>query len=253
MYTQRDTAQDHGVQVSLATYAYDELKRALLVGDFRLGSRLGETALASELGVSRTPIREALSRLHAEGLVVRFDEGGYGPAAPDLHTITELYEVRRGLEFTALSRGGHDEGALLTLQRDWRDLDPALEPTTDGGGPAFVLLDEEFHVRLALAAGNRALTELLVHVNERIRIVRMHDFLTPDRVRTTVSEHLEIVDALLGGDDATELLRTHLDVSERIVEGRAALALSRMIGSDRGLPRGVTAGIGTGGVGGLHG
>ncbi|MGF1600212.1 MAG: GntR family transcriptional regulator [Acidimicrobiales bacterium] len=115
--TRDTTAGRRGDRPPLAVQAYADLKHRLLVGDFPLGVRLGETALADQLDMSRTPVREALSRLHAEGLVVRHPDGGFSPAAPDLHTISELYEVRRGLEFTALRRGRHDEGQLGVAPR----------------------------------------------------------------------------------------------------------------------------------------
>src|SRR6185503_18531362 len=89
---------------SRAEQAYGELKQQLLAGDFALGQRLGEERLAGLIGVSRTPIREALSRLHVEGFVERLPDGGYGPTAPDLPAVRELYEVRRGLELAALRR-----------------------------------------------------------------------------------------------------------------------------------------------------
>jgi DNA-binding GntR family transcriptional regulator len=240
MYTALDTGRSDRLGParlpgrSLAAYCYDELKRRLLVGDFALGRRLAEVSLTDLLGVSRTPVREALSRLHAEGLVLRLPEGGYSPAAPDLHTVSELYEVRRGLEFTALRRGGHDRSRLIDLRNEWAGFDA---PTSDGEcGPEFVLQDEEFHLGLATAAGNVALVEMLLHVNERIRFVRMQDFLTADRVEKTISEHLGIVEALLddGAVTAEERLHSHLEISERVVEQRAAIALSRMLGAHRG-------------------
>jgi DNA-binding GntR family transcriptional regulator len=218
---------------SRAAYAYDELKRRLLIGDFPLARRLGEVALGELLGMSRTPVREALSRLHVEGLVVRLDEGGFAPAAPDLHTVAELYEVRRSLEFTALHRGGHDPAQLEAIRADWAAMQP---PGAEGEcGPEFVLHDEDFHLSLALAAGNRSLADLLGQTNERIRFVRMQDFLTADRVSKTISEHLGIVQALLDGESerADRRLRTHLFVSERVVEERAAVALSRMLSVSR--------------------
>ena len=148
-----------------------------------------------------------------------------------MHEITELYEVRRSLEFTALGRGSHDRAALDELRCEWSSVE---EPTSDTDcGPDFVLQDEQFHIGLAAAAGNQSLTKLLRQVNERIRFVRMHDFLTADRVSKTITEHLGIVEALLddvaGGAGAAERLSAHLDVSERVVEQRAALALSRMV------------------------
>ena len=212
----------------MTSVAYDALKRRLLTGEFRIGRRLAEVALAEQLGVSRTPVREALARLHAEGFVVRLPEGGYSPAAPDLHTIAELYVVRRGLELTALhNEQGHDDGALRALRDDWLAFDPA-PPAPD---PDFVLHDEDFHIRLAEASGNRSLAEILTRVSERIRIVRVQDFLSADRIRKTVAEHLSIVEALLEHDHelADRRLNRHLAISRRVVERRAAVALSRMI------------------------
>ncbi len=235
MYTDRDTGVVGDKRPEpLGAQAYRTLKHRLLIGDYRLGVRLAEAALGEQLDMSRTPIREALSRLHTEGLVVRHDEGGFSPAAPDLHSIAELYEVRRSLEFTALARGEHDIDAVSALRDDWLALRATAEVELTEG-PEFVLHDEDFHVRLASAAGNRTLVDYLVTVNERIRIVRMHDFLTADRVEATIAEHLGIADELLaGGPGATrDLLHHHLAVSEQVVEERSAIALARMVGGRR--------------------
>lgn len=230
MYTASDTTLSRGEQ------AYGELKRRLLLGEFPLGARLGEERLASLVGVSRTPVREALSRLHVEGFVERLPDGGYGPTAPDLHSVRELYEVRRGLELVALrrpTRGGppHDRDQLEALLVDWRSLDPPVPEThTD---PSFVMLDEDFHLRLAAAAGNGELVALLQSVNERIRLVRIHDFLTAERIAATIDQHARIVVALLheGPAAAVDRLDRHLSESLAVVEQRAAAALSRMLAS----------------------
>lgn len=209
---------------------YDELKRRLLDGEFRLGQRLGEVALAERLAVSRTPVREALTRLHAEGFVVRLPEGGFSPAAPDLHTIAELYVVRRGLELTALfGPDGHDGRQLEDLRDEWASFD---RPDDDAeGDPGFVLLDEDFHIRMAGAGGNRSLVDLLTRVSERIRVIRIYDFLTPNRIRETIDEHLSIVDALIASElkVAERRLTRHLRISREIVEQRSAAALTRMV------------------------
>lgn len=217
----------------LRDQVYDEVKRRLLLGDFALNVRLGEERLASLVGVSRTPVREALLRLHAEGLVDRHPEGGYCPTAPDLAAIHDLYEVRMALEVAALRRPvergtNHDLEAVKDLRSEWR----ALAGATPEPDPSFVLLDEEFHVRLAAASGNGALADHLRVVNERIRIVRMHDFLTPERVEQTVTQHLGILDAVLAGDvaQAVRRFRRHLGESMAVVEDRAARALARVAG-----------------------
>jgi DNA-binding GntR family transcriptional regulator len=223
---------------SRAERAYGELKQLLLSGEFALGHRLGEERLATLIGVSRTPVREALSRLHVEGFVERLPEGGFCPTAPDLNRIHQLYEVRFGLERMALRRPltnaeDHDIEQLEILRADWVGL---LEPPYDTD-PSFVLLDEDFHARLALAAGNAALADQLQGINERIRIVRVHDFLSPERVERTIEQHLGIVEALILHDlDETERrLDAHFGESLAVVEERAAQALARMIGAGRNL------------------
>ena len=222
------------------------LKRRLLVGEFAFGHRLGEERLAAMLDVSRTPVREALARLHTEGLVQRHPEGGFEPAFPDMDRIAELYEVRKSLELTAVRRTvgpdaigpiavgddagamTHDRDALLSLRRDWEALE---DDPGEHADPDFVLVDEDFHIRLALSSGNTALAEILAMVNERIRIVRVHDFLTEERILATVEEHLGIIDGLLEGavDTTVERLEAHIDESARVASGRAINAMVRML------------------------
>jgi len=210
---------------------FAELKRRLLAGEEPLGRRLGEERLASALGVSRTPVREALHRLLSEGLVQRDAEGGFRPTVPDVVGMRTLYEVRIGLETQALRRPSsigaeHDRARLLDLRDEWLALADDVPPAT----PEFVLLDEAFHTTLADAAGNAVLVEFLRVVNERIRVVRMQDFLTVDRVVDTIREHLSIVDAVLRGDcdAAVQEFDVHLHDSLAVVEERTLRALARM-------------------------
>ncbi|HEX3541335.1 MAG TPA: GntR family transcriptional regulator [Acidimicrobiales bacterium] len=217
---------------SRAEEAYTEIKRRLLVGELRLGARLGEERLATNLGLSRTPIREALLRLHSEGLIDRHPEGGYRPRAPMVSGVRELYEVRRGLELLAIRRPDaegvpHDRGILEQIRDEWATLAEDI-PESD---PGFVIADESFHMGIAEAAGNEALVELLGHVNQRIRVVRMQDFLARPRMEATVTQHLAIVTALLDGDReaAADALAHHLGESMAVVETLASRALARML------------------------
>jgi DNA-binding GntR family transcriptional regulator len=212
-------------------HAYTELKGRLLSGEFRLGARLVETKLATLLGVSRTPIREALLRLDAEGLVERHQDGGYMPLVPDVAAVRALYEVRAGLELLAMQRPArlgtrHDPAVLGDLVDVWEAL--ALEPPAPD--PSFVLLDEEFHVTLASAAGNPAIVDHLRQINERIRVVRMVDFMTDDRIESTIEEHLDIARSVLDGEllTAEQRFSDHLDHSQTVVERRVNVAIARM-------------------------
>ena len=219
---------------SRTQHAYRELKTRVLTGEFPLNVRLGEERLATLLGVSRTPVREALLRLDAEGLLSRSPDGGWCPVAPNVPAVRQLYEARMALELAALRRPSetgqvHDHEMLGALRAEWR----ALESSNPEPDPNFVELDEHFHIGLARAAGNDVLVDLLNSVNERIRLVRMHDFLTAERVVRTVAQHLGIVEAVLGGDLRTAELRFahHLGESMAVVEERATRALARMASS----------------------
>jgi DNA-binding GntR family transcriptional regulator len=225
MYTDPYTGSSAGERV------FSDLKARLLAGDFAVGRRLGEERLAALLDVSRTPVREALHRLHTEGLVVRHVEGGFVPAVPDVITMRTLYEVRVGLEVQALRRPAglgttHDRERLEQLYTEWQ----ALRDDEPAPSPDFVLLDESFHLTLADAAGNPVLVEFLRTVNERIRIVRMQDFLTADRIGETIAQHLGIAESVLLGDTDVAVTRfdNHLTESLAVVEERTLQAIALM-------------------------
>lgn len=212
-------------------FVYERLRRMLLMGAFPFGHRLTEERIAEQLEVSRTPVREAFVRLHADRLLDRHADGGFYVAEPDLADVRDLYELRLILELRGLQRaregtGRHDLRIIETLRDEWRGI-RQQPPEPD---PAFVELDETFHVALSRAAGNVAITDTLVTVNARIRPVRMYDFLTADRITLSISEHLGILEAVLIDDLALaeNRLKYHIGASMEIVESRAAHAITQM-------------------------
>ena len=216
-----------------ADHAYAELKRRLLSGEFALNVRLGEERLASLIGMSRTPIREALFRLHAEGLVERWPDGGFRPVAPDVSVMRDIYEVRAALEVTAIRRPSqqgtvHDRDILDGLRSDWLQLAEDVDHEPD---PGFVAVDESFHITLAEAAGNSVLVDQLRQLNDRIRVVRMQDFMVEGRIQTTGAGRLAIFDVLRDGRsaDAERLLSEHIGGSIGVVEDRVRRAVTRMV------------------------
>lgn len=194
--------------------------------------RIVEYRLSTELDVSRTTLRQALLRLEADGLIRR-EEDGFYPTIPDLREIRELYELRSVIECLGIDRivasGGqlaHDRSSLEQLHDQWAALDAERpEPSPD-----IVLMDEEFHESVLAASGNRVLVETLRSVNVRIRLVRMYDYITEDRVEATIAEHLQIIEALVAGDlaSARKLLVHNIDSGFQIVQQRALSALGMM-------------------------
>lgn len=211
---------------------YARLRRMVLVGVFPTRERLGEERVAEMLGVSRTPVREAMVRLHSDRLLRRYADGGYYVAEPELADLRDIYELRIALELRGLVRSregfpAHDLSTLEPLRDRWRALAADL-PAPD---PSFVDLDEAFHVVLSRSSGNAAIADTLETVNARIRPIRMTDFLTQDRIELTVTQHLGIVEAVLVRDIdlAVDRMRQHVGESMEVVERRASQAIISMV------------------------
>ncbi len=212
---------------------YLQVRRMALTGEFPFWQRLPEVGLAEQLGVSRTPVREALARLAADGILSRFEDGGYYVAEPNLVDLRDLYELRITLELRGILRAKeegveHDPEALAALHAQWLQIRDSPLPVADG---SFIELDESFHVGLSRASGNLILTETLEAVNARIRAVRMHDFFDAERIDVSITEHLGIVEAVQRReiDEAAELLRDHIGASLAVVEDRVTRAMTRMM------------------------
>ena len=205
---------------------YVSLRRDLISGAITATERLGEERLAELYGVSRTPVREALARLQADGLVMRAEDGLH-PYRPRVDDLAGLYELRRTLESRGIVRAiedptvRHDRKIIAEELETWRRaIDSELEPAD------VVLMDERFHTTRLAASGNSSLTDALRAVNSKVRPVRMLGSMTPANFRAQIGEHITIgelvVDAKL--DDALVALLAHIDSSRDRVIARAEQA-----------------------------
>lgn len=216
-----------------ADRVYSALRERLLRGDMPVGRRLIEQQLAEEFETSRTPVREALRRLEGDGHIVRDRGGGMCPSAPSVKSMRELYEVRVALEELCARRAASsgDRGRIEAIEHDWRALHAAWHDARAlPRGPDFVYADEGFHRALATASGNDVAESLLGDLNDRIRVLRIYDFTTDDRIGATIAEHLEIVACVLSGDAdaAAAFMRAHVQRSALVVRERVGSALARM-------------------------
>lgn len=217
--------------MSRAERVHRSLRDDVLNGRITPRTRLAEEPLARQHGVSRTPVREALTRLRADGLIERRD-GAFFVVVPNLDELRDMYELRVTLELRGITRAIENAGVRHDLQvladelGRWREL-RVSPPAPD---PNFVVLDERFHTELSRASGNPALTEALVAVNQKIRRVRMYDFLSADRIEATIAEHIDIVELTIAGmlDEAYVALCEHIGASADVVLERAKRALTQM-------------------------
>jgi DNA-binding GntR family transcriptional regulator len=217
---------------SLGEKVYRSLLRDLSAGVIRPSERLAEERLADIYGVSRTPVREALARLLADGLLERHADGLY-PYRPRLDELADLFELRMILEARGIQRviAGHASHDQLTVRREldlWRERrERPPEP-----GPDLVVADEQFHATLLAAAGNASLVEALAGVHARVRPLRALDVPAADRIAAMTGEHIRIAEHLLAGDLDTALvgLLAHITSSRDhvLTRARQALALTRL-------------------------
>lgn len=200
-----------------ADEVYAQLKRD--VAEFSLvpGDRFTESEISERLGVSRTPVRQALFRLQQEGYVEVLFRSGWRVLPFDFDQFEQLYDLRMVLETTAVHRlceSDHrvDRSLLDSLAGIW--LVPATQRSADTVQVA--QWDEEFHCALVAAAGNAEMARVHRDVTDRIRIIRRLDFTQQSRVDATYEEHAKILKSIRAnrGDQAAMLLRAHIETSQ---------------------------------------
>lgn len=189
---------------------YDQVRAMATDFEFKPDERINEGALAGKLGTSRTPLREALNRLVAEGFLTFQNGRGFFCRSLDPDQILGLYEARQAIECEALrlavSRATDDEIAEVMVFLE----ETETAYSSSSSSEALVELDEAFHLRLVRMAKNQELERILANVNARIRYVRWIDM--SERRGITPAAHVRIVEALAARNEtlAVDELRSHI-------------------------------------------
>jgi DNA-binding GntR family transcriptional regulator len=203
-------------RTSLAEQVYSRLKTEM--NQFMLvpGDRLSEAEIGTRLGVSRTPVRQALFRLRDEGFLEVEAKSGWYVKPLDFAKLDNLYDLRITLELASVTklcqRSESDNNDLDNLISIW--LVPAAERLNDAGKVG--ALDEQFHTTLVQAAGNDEVSRVHLDVTERIRIIRRLDFTRADRIAATYAEHAKILRSVIQrkASQAKMLLSAHIEQSK---------------------------------------
>lgn len=190
---------------------YEVLKGWILAGRLAPGERLRETALAAELRISRTPIRDALRRLEQDRLIIPVPGPAYEVYLPTIKDVDDLYMARAFLEGGA-ARLAARIGAVEPVQRMGIILEQMRQ--SYGTQPAEVLLDLDtrFHECLIAASENSVLMELHSHLSTRLCQLRGMSGDFSLRQQRVLEQHTAIVEAIRLGDSsaAEELTRAHI-------------------------------------------
>lgn len=183
----------------LREIVYEELKRQILVGEIAPGTRMMEVDLAEDMGVSRTPVREAIRKLEKEGLVTIEPRRGAYASDISIKDMLDVLEVRQNLEGMAAALA-----ARKVSEEEKRDFIKANEAynaaVKSGNTEEIIKCDEYFHQLIVNYSDNKTLTQLLSQVQElalRFRYIYYDDF---SRYEKMPMEHIEIEETILSGD-----------------------------------------------------
>jgi DNA-binding GntR family transcriptional regulator len=224
------SATDKNVEIasdSVVDRVYEQLKAMAISYEFKPGERLNEGDIAKRLGVSRTPLREALNRLNTEGFL-RFTPGkGFFCRELDAHEIFDLYELRKSIEVAsvrlAVKRAKDADIDELLAFLDATGPDPGERTSVE-----LVELDETFHERLMAMSGNAEMLRVLRNVNARIRF-------DMDRINrsNTQAEHRAVLAGVRARDEeaCVSVLEKHIDrrldqITSAIKEGYAQIYMA---------------------------
>lgn len=183
----------------LRELVFESLREAIISGRLRPGERLMEIQLAEELGVSRTPVREAIRKLELEGLVLMIPRKGAYVSRFSMKDIADVFEIRRALEGLAarLAAERCTEEELDDLERILvRSAELAQREKVD----ETVDLDTQFHEALMKAAHNERLSQMVANLREQIQRFRNSSLRQPGRLHLALEEHRRIVEAIAERD-----------------------------------------------------
>ncbi|NJC70274.1 GntR family transcriptional regulator [Planosporangium thailandense] len=209
--------------LSATTRAYQHVKRAILEQLYPGGTLLTEAEIADAVGVSRTPVREALLRLEGEGLVALYPKRGALVLPVSAREVDEVIEARLLVEGHAATRAWARRSELVAT------LEPLLRAMRDartaGDVPAFMEADRAFHAAVVEAAGNRILADLYHRLRDRqMRMGVASMRLSPDRMDRALADHGAMLTALRGDslDHFTHLVHEHVATTAGNLHGAQA-------------------------------
>lgn len=202
----------------LRDVVFNTLRQAIITGEFAPGERLMEIVLAERLGVSRTPVREAIRKLELEGLVVMVPRKGAEVARITEDSLKEVLEVRCALEVLAVGLACQritDEGR----ERLKNAHEEFVKSVQRGDTLEIANSDEAFHECIFELTNNKRLLQIITNLKEQMYRYRMEYVKDVGYHEDLISEHEKMLQAILNGDTETaeEIMRNHIHNQEEII------------------------------------
>lgn len=214
-------AVDYNLKVTMNEYlplrdvVFNTLRQAILKGELEPGERLMEIQLAERLGVSRTPIREAIRKLELEGLVLMIPRKGAEVARISARSLRDVLEVRRALEELAIELACQrmTEEEIAGLQQAQDDFRKAI---SDGDPMRIAETDEHYHDVIYDGTKNAKLIQMLNNLREQMYRYRLEYIKDADKRKILILEHERVLKAVRERkvSDAKAAIREHIDNQE---------------------------------------
>jgi DNA-binding GntR family transcriptional regulator len=192
---------------SLATQVYDVLWNRIVTQQIRPGEKLSDVQLSKDLGISRTPVREALYRLVQEGIVQNHSLRGFYLATFSSQDVKEIYDLRTALEVLAvrLALPNISQPELEEAQHQLDEVQGMFEMADEKAREKFLKVDRDFHRLLVRSSQNRRLELNLDSLQAQIGVFQLYGIHLKNLVNLSLEHHKLIVAALLQRDrDAAE-------------------------------------------------
>ncbi len=196
----------------------DAIRSAIMSGILQPRERLMEIQMAEELGVSRTPIREALRKLELEGFIVMVPRKGAYVADLSFKDIADVFEIRAALEGLAAGLA-----AERITEEELEDMERLLvekrEAITQNDIGKLVEVDTKFHELMYKASRNERLSSIISNLREQIQRFRLTSLSFPGRMKESLDEHKKIVEAIQSRDSqiARHVAQEHIENAENVL------------------------------------
>ncbi|RJT81074.1 GntR family transcriptional regulator [Arthrobacter cheniae] len=218
-----EAADRSGRPPTLTERTIEAVREGIRNGTLVPGELYSVYRLADELGVSRSPVRDALLRLAETGMVAFERNRGFRVVLPGARELTEIIAVRLALEVPAAQRAAVRATAAdrAALQNEYEAMQVSV---TAGDETAFMMHDQRFHGLLLELAGNAHVTRIIENLRDATRLVGTSTIRTSRSLEDVYQEHLPILDAIQQGSPSTAgaAMRRHLESTGRLLLQEAA-------------------------------
>ena len=204
---------------SLAKMAYETIRQSILSGHWRIEELYNEKAIATDLGISRTPVREALLELASQDLIIFLPRRGLMVNRFTRRDVDEIFELRKAIEMAAVEKIAKTSPPLDLIEIE-ESLLNQRKAVKQKDYLAFMEADRLFHTSFSELTNNRRLIAILENIRDMIHVMGIKALVLEGRALKVIEEHQTIFEAVEKGniEEARRAMAYHLDQSKEAVE-----------------------------------